>query len=277
MFINGPKAHYFIDESHFVPDQTPIVFLHGFMGSHESWNDMVAHLKTSSLTIDLPGHGQSTFTEKHPTYSWLDWSNDFKSILDSCHISKVNLYGYSMGGRLALMFANAYPHYIKSLILESSTPGIIDDKERNNRKIQDTQNAQLIRANYSQFLTQWEQHNLFLHQKIRNEDGWNNQKEIRCKQDPSQIATSLEILGTGSMPPLWDNLPNYHFSVTVITGDDDAKFSKIGQKMNTLLPNCHLKTIPNCGHNVHLEKGNYINNFLQNLFLLESSVGLLGH
>ena len=38
-----------------------------------------------------------------------------------------------MGGRLALSFAIQYPHFVRKLVLESSSPGLITEQERANR------------------------------------------------------------------------------------------------------------------------------------------------
>ena len=41
----------------------PIIFLHGFTGSHQSWDEVVEKLECRTIALDLPGHGKSIFND----------------------------------------------------------------------------------------------------------------------------------------------------------------------------------------------------------------------
>ena len=64
---------------------TPMVFLHGFAGSHYSWDEVVEKLGCTVVTLDLPGHGKSTFNNLDADYSVDDWCEDFNEILNSLY------------------------------------------------------------------------------------------------------------------------------------------------------------------------------------------------
>ena len=51
-------------------------------------------------------------------------------VLQKVNVSETAVWGYSMGGRLALQFAVAYPDRVTRLVLESASPGIADSKDR---------------------------------------------------------------------------------------------------------------------------------------------------
>ena len=70
-------------------------------------------------------------------YEILSVAKDMKQILELLKIEKTDILGYSMGGRLALSFAIQYPCFVRKLVLESSSPGLITEQERANRRIQD--------------------------------------------------------------------------------------------------------------------------------------------
>ena len=70
-----------------------------------------------------------------------------KQILDLLKIEKTDLLGYSMGGRLALSFAIQYPLFVRKLVLESSSPGLITEQERASRVIQDRKLCDFIQKN----------------------------------------------------------------------------------------------------------------------------------
>ena len=52
-----------------------------------------------------------------------------------------------MGGRLALTFAILYPDKIRKLILESTSPGLLTEEERNQRCMKDGELAHFIKEN----------------------------------------------------------------------------------------------------------------------------------
>ena len=71
-----------------------------------------------------------------------------------------------MGGRLALSFAMEYPHKVRKLILESSSPGLKTEAERKKRQIQDEKLAQMIlEQGMERFVEYWEDVPLFSSQK----------------------------------------------------------------------------------------------------------------
>lgn len=244
----------------------PLIFFHGFLGSGESWNKIVPHINNPIILIDLPGHAKSHFKDID-NFSFTDWNNDFKSILDQLHINQINLCGYSMGGRLALSFACEYPQRVNKLILESSAPGIRDKVEQNNRVEKDLLDILEMKKDYSGFVRKWATHRLFENQKDRNLSGWKAQRKIRLQQNESQVSLSLQFLGNGKMPQLWDKIKKLQSSVMLITGSEDSKYCRIATECFQEIPDCKWVNISNCSHNVHLEQSaqfiESIKNFLQ--------------
>src|SRR5690625_7583052 len=58
------------------------------------------------------------------------------------NVERAHIIGYSMGGRVALSFAMNFSRQVKSLILESSSPGLEMEAERKARKESDKQLAE---------------------------------------------------------------------------------------------------------------------------------------
>ena len=114
--VKTQKATHYVYSSDQKSD-IPTIFLHGFTGSHRSWDEIVSKSNLLTITLDLPGHGKSTFNNLESDYSIDDWCEDFNEILNSLDIDKIDLCGYSMGGRLAISFATKYPGKINKLIL----------------------------------------------------------------------------------------------------------------------------------------------------------------
>ncbi len=155
--------------------------------------------------------------------------------------------GYSMGGRLALALALAHPNLVTGLVLVSATAGIVDARQRAERVESDEQLARTIeRDGTGAFLDRWLAQAMFA-DVPPDAPG----RTERATQSPAALASALRTLGTGSMPSLWDRLPELHMPVLVVTGDADAKFTEIGDAMAERIPHATRARLA-CGHAVPL-------------------------
>ena len=114
-----------------------LVLLHGFLESHTMWDVLLPSLVSEFdvITIDLLGHGKSgDVAEIHTMELMAEAVNE---VLVSEDISQAHFLGHSMGGYVALAFAELFPQGIENLILLNSTP--LDDsitrKENRERAI----------------------------------------------------------------------------------------------------------------------------------------------
>lgn len=98
-----------------------IFLIHGFLGNKSLWRAHVKELKKSFrvICIDLPGHGASdAFGYLH---SMEFMAESVKAVLDALKIRKTVMLGHSLGGYVALAFAEKYPDCLLGLILMNST------------------------------------------------------------------------------------------------------------------------------------------------------------
>ncbi len=89
------------------------------------------------VRLDLIGHGESEAPSDPARYRMNRAVADLTGILDRLQISRAHVLGYSMGGRLALSLAASAPARVKTLLLESSSPGLKTDAERRARQERD--------------------------------------------------------------------------------------------------------------------------------------------
>jgi pimeloyl-ACP methyl ester carboxylesterase len=108
---------------------TTIVMLHGFLENQSMWDNYIATFskKNRVVTIDLLGHGATECLGYVHTME--DNADAVHAVLSELRIRKVILVGHSMGGYVALAFAELYPEYVKGLVLLNST-ATADSKER---------------------------------------------------------------------------------------------------------------------------------------------------
>jgi 2-succinyl-6-hydroxy-2,4-cyclohexadiene-1-carboxylate synthase len=222
----------------------PLILLHGFTQTRQSWRRTANELagRYRAITPDLPGHGQSA----HKTASFDACTAYLRALAPSAPFT---LAGYSMGGRIALTAAFQLP--IDRLILVGASPGIADDKEREERKRRDDALADRIEAiGVEAFAREWGEQPLFAHQPERVR---NAAYADRLRNTPHGLATALTGLGTGVMLPLWDRLDQLTVPVTLITGERDDKFRALAEAMRERLPNATHVVIHDAGHAAHLE------------------------
>ena len=234
-------------------ESIPYVFLHGFTGSWKSWIEIIKLLNQKSFALDITGHGKSTFISTTDAYIVRDWCNEFYILLNTLSISKINLCGYSMGGRLAIAFASMYPEKINSLILESASVGINESEKRSERYYSDIELAETIKDDLPLFCKNWSDNSLFLKQKERNIIEWENQNKIRLSHDPIQLSKSLLSFSPSNMVYYEKQFQEFNFNISIINGSEDDKFIKIGKDMTIMNNNAKQYIIQDSNHNTHLE------------------------
>jgi pimeloyl-ACP methyl ester carboxylesterase len=92
-----------------------ILFLHGALGSSAQFNDIKEKLGNNYNvhTLNFSGHGGNFMPLNGLTFEV--FVNDILIYLNANKIEKINLFGYSMGGYAALMFAIKYPERVNKV------------------------------------------------------------------------------------------------------------------------------------------------------------------
>lgn len=252
-------------------DGFPVVLLHGFTGDTSTWSTCEELLKKNSkiIKIDLVGHGNSSSPESTERYEMKSVVDDLSLIFQHLNIKQADLVGYSMGGRVALAFALTNPTFVRKLVLESASPGLLTEEERSSRRVQDQQLANRIREKgIDWFIEYWENIPLFESQKKLPLPLRKRIKEQRKQNSIKGLANSLIGMGTGSQPSFWEKLTNYSGEVLLLTGSMDIKFVSIAEKMSIRLKNSRWINIDGCGHAIHVEQpekfGTIVSGFLSN-------------
>jgi pimeloyl-ACP methyl ester carboxylesterase len=112
---------------------TAMVLIHGFLENKTMWKAFVPELskKYRVITIDLLGHGNTECIGY--VHLMEDQADMLHALLTHLKIRKAVLVGHSMGGYVALAFAELYPDYMKGLLLLNSTSRADSDERKINR------------------------------------------------------------------------------------------------------------------------------------------------
>ena len=268
MFISIKEHKYYVELS---GQGEAVVLLHGFTGDSSTWRQLVSDLGDSFqvISIDLIGHGLTGASVDPSRYEMENAARDIIGILNELGTDQAHVLGYSMGGRIALSLAVLYPERIKSLLLESASPGLKTSEERANRMQQDDLLATRIEEKgINEFVSFWEQIPLFATQRDLPETVRDAMRKQRLSNNALGLANSLRGMGTGQQPSWWTSLYRLTMPVLLLCGEQDAKFCGIAKEMKVLMKNADLVTFAGCGHAIHVEDpvkfGIIVSEFLSN-------------
>ncbi|MBK6479952.1 MAG: alpha/beta fold hydrolase [Saprospiraceae bacterium] len=98
-----------------------LVILHGLFGSSDNWQTFAKSIadRYQVITIDLRNHGLSPHD---PEFDFECMAGDLQETFDTLNLSKINLMGHSLGGKVAGYFALNHPSYLRSLIVIDIAP-----------------------------------------------------------------------------------------------------------------------------------------------------------
>ena len=107
----------------------PVVLLHGMPLDGTVWDNIAGELRNNySLIIpDIPGSGRSERLEDNARIE--NYAEVVKAILDNEHTGETCIIGHSLGGYIALAFAEKYPELLSGLGLFHSS-AFADNEER---------------------------------------------------------------------------------------------------------------------------------------------------
>jgi pimeloyl-ACP methyl ester carboxylesterase len=115
--VGTVRVHYYVGGS-----GSPVVLVHGLGGRAEDWANLMPQLVRDHhrvYAIDLPGYGRSDWP-RDAQYSIPELAGAVKTFMDSQHMQRADLGGWSMGGWIAMRVALDEPQRIRRLMVFDS-------------------------------------------------------------------------------------------------------------------------------------------------------------
>jgi pimeloyl-ACP methyl ester carboxylesterase len=105
-----------------------VIFVHGFGGEKDQWTRMAGHFTKAYHVIipDLPGFGESGAKGREMSYHTAKQAERLRAFLRALGVEKFHIAGNSMGGMIALRYAEAFPDDLISMTLLNNA-GIATD------------------------------------------------------------------------------------------------------------------------------------------------------
>ena len=230
---------------------TPLVLVHGFLGSSDMWIPQIKFFKDNFRVIApaLPGFGKSRMINSCDSIECM--AKSILNFLKKKKIKNFNLLGHSMGGMIVQEMVKLEGEKILKLICygtgpRGNIPGRFEtiDQSREKLKINGLKDT-AYRIAKTWFIDEDKAKYFYL-----------------CEQAINQ--TSLEAADNGLVAMKnWDgvkNLKDIKNETLIVWGDHDKayNFNQV-ETLNKSIPNSDLKMVKGCSHNVHLERPDEFN------------------
>jgi len=234
----------------------PIILLHGYPLDHTIWQPLIPFMNKEARLImpDLRGYGQSPVTDG--IYSMQLLAGDVLNLMDELEIRKAVLAGHSMGGYVALSFAQAFPKRLSGLALVASHCFKDDPEKAKGRletasRVEQTGQIDFIVCSMLPNLTAEPRHQKKL-------------EEMMLKAKPKSVSGILR--GMAERETTCSVLHEMVQPAVIIAGGKDRLIPiEHAKKMAAVMRNSWLEVIPEAGHMPMLEapeKVAYILNLL---------------
>jgi pimeloyl-ACP methyl ester carboxylesterase len=243
----------------------PVVLLHGFAEDGAIWDNQVSYLSAYCRVIvpDLPGSGQSSALtsaeDAGPATSIEELAGSIATLLDRLAIQQCILIGHSLGGYIALAFAEKYPNRLTALGLFHSTAYADNEEKKTGRQ----KSIEFIRNNGSAAFIRQSIPNLFSgYTREHHPDLIDSIISRYSCFSPDSLITYYEAMI--ARPDRTAVLRQFAGPVLFIIGQADAVIP-----MEQVLQQCHLPAvshihiIENAGHQGMLEAPDRSNTILQ--------------
>jgi 2-succinyl-6-hydroxy-2,4-cyclohexadiene-1-carboxylate synthase len=236
------------------PHNPCLFMLHGFMGCKEDFEFLLPRLSRHfyCVAIDLPYHGEAVAIH----WGWSEMAEYLVATQARFSPNRPSyLYGYSLGGRIALYTALNFPQSWAGVVLESASAGLVDPIEQEERQQRDGSIARKLRQknlDFEEFLRSWYQQQIF--QGLNDSVGFEEMLKRRQLGNPQALADALETFSLGRQPFLGNLLAQSSLPLLLLAGELDPKFVQIQKQMAVLCPTAQVEILAECSHNLQFQQ-----------------------
>jgi 2-succinyl-6-hydroxy-2,4-cyclohexadiene-1-carboxylate synthase len=225
---------------------TKVVYVHGLGGSPEDWRSVQSRQPGLALSLDK--------SAKTPAESALGLADDVAKLVGGSFA----LCGYSMGGRIAILAAQALLERKRKpdgVILISTGFGFASEEERQKRNQSDEEWATLAAGDSGEFWKKWYEQEIFASFQTLPESTREAWIEQRKSLDIEALTGQLRNLGPGrhqDLFPIVRNLRAKGVPVLYLAGELDKKYSELSNKAGEI-QGVLVDRVPGAGHMLPLE------------------------
>ncbi|MDX6251793.1 MAG: hypothetical protein QOF10_5153 [Kribbellaceae bacterium] len=217
----------------------PLLLLAGQSNNHHWWDPVRSGFEHSHRTITFDYRGTGDSDKPDEPYSTTGFADDVIAVLDQLAVESADVYGTSMGGRVAQWLAIRHPERVDALVLGCTSPGGPHGLERSReirRALSDGDKVRRDRVLLDLMYT----------------PGW-----LAATPGPYPVLGDTEMpayakgrhLVASNKHDAWDHLPFIKARTLVVHGSDDV-FSPAAnaELLAARIPNADHHLIPHARH-----------------------------
>jgi esterase len=236
-------------------DAPTIVLLHGGHQSAHSWDLVSLHLAQHYhvLAMDQRGHGDSEWA-RDVEYTNHTMSLDAGAFLDAMGLEKPILIGHSMGGRNGMLLTRQDPSRLRALVIVDVGPELSDRGRaaiagfvQENQEFEDLEHFVANVRKYDPYRPREHIERTVKYNMLQRADG---KFVSKCDSNPRRLGIAR---GVGPLENITlEDAGSFHLPVLLVRGErSNILAPDAAERFRDALPQGHLVTVPNCGHNVH--------------------------
>ena len=100
----------------------PLIILHGFLGMSDNWKTLGTQFAANGFEVhmlDLRSHGRSFHSA---AFNYAVMMNDVAEYCSFYQLTKIDIIGHSMGGKVAMLLAVEHPEMVEKLLVADIGP-----------------------------------------------------------------------------------------------------------------------------------------------------------
>lgn len=250
LVFEGHTLHY-RDEGR--EHTSTLVLLHGYLQNLDVWSSYIlTYMRYMRvISIDLPGHGYSEcFRDVHD----MDFmARAVRAVLSDAMVEQCVMVGHSMGGYVALAYADAYPHHLRGLGLIHSH-ALADTEAIIERRMATCEQVTNNRAGYIVG---------FVPPLFDNSRRITMAQEIKDLQDQCLETKTESIIaaqrGMACRPSRIHVLQKLEVPVLFVYGKNDTRIPlELGVSQAMVARHAEILILDNVAHMAHLEERDYV-------------------
>ena len=226
----------------------PLIVLHGLFGMLDNWQTLGKRWAENYqvILVDLRNHGHSPHDSELNYQVMMD---DLEELTDDLFLDEINIIGHSMGGKLAMKFAQTYPELMCKLIVADIGPrkypihhhqileGLLSvnlDKMKSRQEVKEQLSHYINQDHIIQFFLK----NLY----------WKEKGVLAWRFNLESVAENIKNVGD-------DLLANKFEKPTLFIrgGNSNYILDEDIPDIKTAFPDSRVATIPGAGHWLHAE------------------------
>jgi 2-succinyl-6-hydroxy-2,4-cyclohexadiene-1-carboxylate synthase len=223
------------------------ISLHGFLGQPADWDLVQSYFMVSPFAHRFEWWSADYMNTPilNPQNGFLSWAQNFnQKVRLKFSAGPRVLVGYSLGGRLALHALAENPGLYDAVILLSTNPGLVREKDKQERWQSDWQwSKKFLEKPWNEVITEWNAQPVF-------KDGAGEPPRPEAAYSRPLLAEALTEWSLAKQADFRDLIAAQAAKILWLSGDKDIKFLSLAMELQKKSPALQAGVIPRASHRI---------------------------